>query len=172
MERCRNNMSDITPPYPDSYSQEDIQQILQLAIANHHPEEELTRQQLWEIAAELDISNATIQSAERNWLEQKAIDRRRHAFDLHRRQKFKQKLTKYAIVNAFLVSFNLIAAGSLSGLSWSLYILLFWGLGIALSGWKAYQSQGEEYERAFQRWSFQNEVKQTVATVWTRLQQA
>ncbi len=162
-------MPDITPPYPDSYSQEDIQQILQLAIANHYTEEELSREQLWEIAAELDISNASIQAAERNWLEQKVIDRQRHAFDLHRRQKFKQKFTKYAIVNTFLVSFNLITAGTLS---WSLYILLFWGLGIALSGWKAYQSKGEEYEKAFQRWSFQNEVKKTVANVWTRLQQA
>ena len=162
-------MSDLNPNYPDSYNQEDIQQILQLAIAKHHTEEELTRQQLWEIAAELDISNATIQAAERDWLEQKAIDRQRRAFDLYRRQKFKQKLTKYAIVNTFLVSLNLITAATLS---WSLYILLFWGLGVALSGWKAYLSQGEEYERAFQRWSFQNEVKQTVATVWTRLQQA
>ena len=162
-------MSDTTPIYPDSYSQEDIQQILNLAIAKHHTEEELTRQQLWEIASELDISNAIIQAAERDWLEQKVVDRQRHAFDLYRRQKFNQKLTKYAIVNTFLVSFNLIAAGTLT---WSLYILLFWGLGVALSGWRAYQSKGEAYERAFQRWSFQNEVKQTVATVWTKVQQA
>ena len=161
-------MPDITPQYSDTYSQEDIQQILHLAIANHHTEEELSRQQLWEIAAELDISNATIQAAEKDWLEQKAIDRKRHAFDLHRRQKFKQKLTKYAIVNTFLVSFNFVVAGTLS---WSLYVLLFWGLAIALSGWKVYLSRGEEYERAFQRWSFKNEVKQTVATVWTKVQQ-
>lgn len=161
-------MSEITPPYPDSYSHEDIQQILQLAIAKHHTEEELTRQQLWEIAAELDINNATIQAAERDWLEHKEIDRQRRAFDLHRRQQFKHKLTKYAIVNAFLVSLNLITAGTIS---WSLFVLLFWGLGVTLSGWKAYQSQGEEYERAFQRWAFQNEVRQTVANVWTRLQQ-
>lgn len=162
-------MSDTTPSYSDSYSPEDIQEILQLAIAKHHTEEELSRQQLWEIAAELDISNATIVTAERDWLEKKASDRQRRAFDLYRRQKFKQKLTKYAIVNTFLVSANFLAVGTLS---WSLYILLFWGLGVALSGWKAYLSRGEEYERAFQRWSFQNEVKQTVATVWTKLQQA
>ena len=162
-------MPDTTPQYPDSYSQEDIQQILQLAIATHHTEEELSRQQLWEIASELDIDNATIQTAERNWLEKKAIDRQRQAFNLYRRERFKQKLTKYAIVNIFLVSFNFVAAGTLT---WSLYVLLFWGLGVALNGWRAYQSKGEEYERAFQRWSFQNEVKQTVATVWTRLQEA
>ncbi len=160
-------MPDITPQYPDSYSQEDLQQILNIAIARHHTDEQLSRQQLWEIASELDISNAIIQAAEKDWLEQKLVDRQRHAFNLYRRQKFKQKFTKFAIVNIFLVSLNVIAAGSLS---WSLYILLFWGLGIALNGWKAYQTQGEEYERAFQRWSFQNEVKQTVSTVWTRLQ--
>ena len=162
-------MQDITPQYPDSYSQEDIQEILQLAIANHHTDDELSREQLWEIASELDISNAVIQSAERNWLERKAVNRQRQAFDLHRRQKFKQKVTKFAIINTFLVSLNFIAVGTVS---WSLYILLFWGLGSALNGWKAYQSQGEAYEREFQRWSFQNEVKQTVATVWTKLQKA
>ena len=162
-------MSDITPQYSDSYSQEDIQQILQLAIASHNTDEELTRQQLWEIASELDINQATIVAAERDWLAQKVVNHQRQAFDLYRRQKFQQKLSKYAIVNTFLVSFNFVVAGTLS---WSLYILLFWGLGIALSGWKAYFSKGEEYEKAFQRWNFQNEVKQTVATVWTRLQQA
>ena len=162
-------MSDTTPQYPNSYSQEDIQEILQLAIAYRQTDDELSREQLWEIASELDISNATIQSAERNWLESKAIDRQRRAFNLQRRQKFKQKLTKFAIIHTFLVSFNFIVA---STLSWSLYILLFWGLGIALNGWKAYQSKGEAYEREFQRWSFQNEVKQTVVTVWTKLQKA
>ncbi|MEO1466898.1 MAG: 2TM domain-containing protein, partial [Cyanobacteria bacterium J06633_1] len=56
-------------------------------------------------------------------------------------------------------------------LSWSLYVLLSWGLGVALDGWKAYQTSGEDYEQAFQRWSVQNDVKQTVATVWTKVQQ-
>jgi hypothetical protein len=165
-------MPDTTPNYsnyPDSYSQEDIQGILHLAIAKYPNDEELSRQQLWEIAAELDISTSEIQAAEQDWLTQKAAEGQRSAFNLVRRQKFQRKLTKYAIVNTFLVSFNFLLAGTLS---WSLYILLFWGLGVALSGWKAYQSSGEEYERAFQRWSFQNEVKQSVATVWTKVQRS
>ena len=162
-------MPDITPQYSDSYSPEDIQQILQRAIVSQQIDEELTRQQLWEIASELDIKNSTIVAAEKDWLAQKAVNRQRQAFDVYRRQRFQQKLTKYAIVNTFLVSFNFLVAGTLS---WSLYILLFWGLGVALNGWKTYLSKGEEYERAFQRWNFQNEVKQTVATVWTKLQQA
>lgn len=162
-------MSDTTPKYPDSYSQEDIQEILQIAIANHHTEEELSRQQLWEIAAELDIDTNTIQAAEKGWLTQKEGDRLRSQFNLVRRQRFQQKLVKFAIINTFLVFLNLLIAGTLS---WSLYVLLSWGLGVALNGWKAYQTSGEEYEQEFQRWSFQNDVKQTVATVWTKVQQA
>ncbi|MEM6611176.1 MAG: 2TM domain-containing protein [Cyanobacteria bacterium P01_C01_bin.72] len=162
-------MSDTTPKYPDSYSQEDIQEILQIAIANHHTEEELSRQQLWEIAAELDIDTNTIQAAEKGWLTKKEGDRLRSQFNLVRRQRFQQKLVKFAIINTFLVFLNLLIAGTLS---WSLYVLLSWGLGVALNGWKAYQTSGEEYEQEFQRWSFQNDVKQTVATVWTKVQQA
>ncbi len=161
-------MPDNPSQYPESYSQDDIQQILYLAIAAKDDEEKLTRQQLVEIAHELDIDSHSLEIAEKKWLEQKIIDRKRHAFDLHRRQQFKQKCIKYLIINTFLVVLNLISAGTLS---WSLYILLFWGLGLALNGWKTFRSQGEEYERAFQRWSFQNEVKQTVSTVWTKLQQ-
>ena len=106
-------MTDITPNYPDSYSQEDLQAILNLAIANHHTDEELSRQQLWEIAAELDISNSMIQAAEKSWLEQKTIDRQRSAFNLVRRQKFQQKLTKYAIINTcFVVYPTILGIGS------------------------------------------------------------
>lgn len=159
-------MSDTPTHKPESYSPEDIQQILQLAIARKDAGEELTRQQLWEIAAELDIDGLSIQQAERDWLEKKAIDHQRQAFNLYRRQRFQQRLTKYAIVNIFLVSLDLLAGGALS---WSLYILLFWGLGLAMNGWRAYQSRGEEYERAFQRWNFQNEVKQTFSNLWNRL---
>ena len=150
VEICLNTMPDTPLQYPESYSHEDVQQILSLAIARHDDDEKLTRQQLWEIASELDIDLASIQAAETDWLEQKAIDRKRHAFNLHRRQKFKQRLVRYSIVNIFLVSLNLIAAGTLT---WSLYILLFWGLGLTLNGWKAYQSEGDDYERAFQRWT-------------------
>ncbi|WP_036487937.1 2TM domain-containing protein [Myxosarcina sp. GI1] len=155
--------------YPESYSSEDIQQILQVAIARRQNKEELSREQLWEIASELDIDRSSIETAERDWLEQKAIAQKRQEFNLYRRQTFQQRLTKYLIINTFLVSFNLLLAGVAS---WSLYVMLFWGLALALNGWKAYQTQGADYERAFQRWSFQNEVKQTFVSLWDKLQKA
>ena len=162
-------MSDYPSKYPESYSPEDIQQILYLALARQGDREEFTREQLWEIADELDISKNTLQAAERDWLQGKIVKQKRHAFNLYRRNELKQKIAKYLIVNTFLVSFNLILVGTLT---WSLYVLLFWGLGLSLNAWKTFQSQGEEYERAFQRWDFQNQVKQTVTTFWDKLQKS
>lgn len=153
--------------YSDSYSSEDVQQILQIALARKAESDELTKQQLCEIASELEIDSQSLQAAEQDWFRKKASLEKRQVFNLYRRNQFKQKFTKYLIINIFLVSFNVAIAGVLS---WSIYILLFWGLGLALNGWQAYQTEGEEYERAFQRWDFQNEVKRTVVTFWDKLQ--
>jgi 2TM domain len=149
---------------PEFYSQEDIQQILNIAIARRQDDgEALTRKQLWEIASELDIDRATIIEAEKDWLVNKDVDRQRQEFNLYRRHKFQHKLVK------FLVSLNLLTGGTLS---WSLYVLLFWGLGLSLNAWKTFQNRGSAYEKAFQRWQFQDRIKRTVGTVWDRVQRS
>ncbi len=159
-------MSDSPTQYPEIYSSEDIQQIIQIALARKGEEDELTRAQLWEIAEELDIDGQTLQIAENQWLQYRSISQKRVAFDLHRQNRFKQKAIKYAIFNGFFISLNLLTTG---GLSWCLYILLFSGSTLAFNWWKTFHCKDEEYERAFQRWSFQNEVKQTVSNIWQKI---
>jgi hypothetical protein len=144
-----------------SYHQEDIQQILQIAIRRQAYEGEFSREQLLEIAAELEISPECLQVAEKEWLAQQTEMQKRQDFNAYRRSKLKKQFGKYVIVNSFLVLLNLLSAGSLS---WSLYILLFWGLGLGLNAWNTFQSQGEDYERAFQRWYRQNQLKQSLNT--------
>lgn len=144
-----------------SYHQEDIQQILQIAIARQAYEGEFSREQLLEIAAELEISPECLQVAEREWLAQQADLQKRQDFNAYRRGQLQKRFGNYAIVNSFLVLLNLVNAGELS---WSLYILLFWGLGLGLNTWNTYQSKGEEYERAFQKWHRQHQLKQSLNT--------
>jgi hypothetical protein len=162
-------MSDSPIQYPEVYSSEDIQQIIQIALARQGENDELTRQQLWEIADELNIDLQTLQAAETQWLQSKTTSQKRQAFDLYRYNIFKQKTIKFLIANGFLMSLNFIATG---GLSWSLYILLFFGFGLTHNWWKTFHAKDEEYERAFQRWSFRNEVKQTFSTIWQKLYQS
>lgn len=150
-----------------SYHQEDIQQILNLAIARQvNDGGEFSREQLVEIAVELGISTDTLLAAEQEWLVQQEQRQKHYAFNFHRRSQLKKHFGKYLIINSFLVGLNLLSAGVVS---WSLYILLFWGLGLGLSAWNTYQLQGEEYERAFQKWYRRHQLKNFAQTLYLRL---
>lgn len=151
---------------PRSYHQEDIQQILNLAIARQPDGGELSREQLMEIAAELGISTESLLQAEQEWLLQQQERQKHHEFNFYRRSQLKRRFGKYLIVNLFLVCLNLLTAGQLS---WSLYILLFWGLGLGLNAWDTYQSQGEEYERAFQKWYRKHQLTQVARSLYSRI---
>lgn len=150
------------PKITRSYHQEDIQQILQIAITRQVHEGEFSREQLLEIAAELEISPECLQVAESEWLAQQGEVQKRQAFNIYRRGKLQKRLGNYAIVNSFLLLLNLAIAGELT---WSLYVLLLWGLGLGLNTWNTYQHRGEDYERAFQKWHRQQRLKQSMNTL-------
>ncbi|NEP00226.1 MAG: 2TM domain-containing protein [Symploca sp. SIO2E9] len=149
-----------------SYHQEDIQQILNLAIARQVDGGEFSREQLVEMASELGITSDTLLEAEQEWLLQQQEQQQRDQFNIYRRSKLRQSIGKYLITNSFLVVLNFLTAGHLS---WSLYILLVWGLGLALQVWNNYQLHGEEYEQAFQKWNRRQQLAQAAQSVFTRI---
>lgn len=152
-----------------SYSQEEIQQILQLAIARQSYEGEFTHEQLLEIAAELEISPATLQAAEQDWLAQQGELQQRQAFNHYRRSRLKKRVGNFAIFNTFFILLNLVGSG---GLTWSLYLLLVTGLGLVLTTWNTYQSNGEEYERAFQQWYRKHQLRESISGIFNKLLKA
>jgi hypothetical protein len=149
----------------DLYRSEDAQQILQLAFARQDEAGELTRTQLYEIAAELNISAADLEAAEQEWLTRRGELAERQTFIRLRQSRFQRRLAKYAIVNVFLLALNLLTSG---GLSWALYIALFWGIGVALDAWRTYAIGDIELEDAFRRWQQRRQLSQSVSTVLTR----
>ncbi|OUL21695.1 hypothetical protein BV372_31440 [Nostoc sp. T09] len=167
-------MTAFEPKSIRSYSQEDVQQILQLAIASHadNIDREFSYEELLEIAAELEIAPDSLKLAERDWQMQQSEVQQRRVFQIYRRGRFKKRLGNYAIANAFFVLVDLISGG---GLSWSLYILLFCGSVVGWDLWNTFLMKGEEYERAFQRWNRKHQIKQTINSVlnrWFRALQA
>lgn len=146
-----------------TYRQEEVQEILQLAIAQKSHQGEFTRQQLFEMATELDIPLETVQAAEQAWLDQQLDAQKRKAFDQHRWRQLKQKLGKYLITNTFLVTLDLLHNNTLS---WSLFILLIWGLFLSLHAWKTYHLDGEEYEQAFESWKRKYELRRSAKMLW------
>jgi hypothetical protein len=145
-----------------TYTQDDIQQILHLALTKQssNGDLEFSHQQLVEIAEEMNIGLDTLQSARQDWLSNQSTSQQRTEFDRHRQQKFKKSLGKYAIVNTFLVGINVLLMSG-SGL-WSLYVLGFWGMGIALKGWNLYHLAGEDYDRQLQKWQSGRKIRQSV----------
>jgi 2TM domain len=146
-----------------TYSQEDIQQILNLALTRKNADGDLefSHQQLVEIAEEMDIDLSTLNAAELDWAKSRSSSQQRAEFDLYRRQQFQKGLGKFAITNSFLVALNVIAIGG-TGFLWSVYVLSFWGLSVALTGWNVYQLKGEEYERKFQSWISKRKIRKTI----------
>ncbi len=161
----------ITMPFSQStasrsYRQEDIQQILNLAIAQQAHEGEFSYDQLLEIAEEMEISAETLHYAERLWQQNQSGLQRRQAFNGYRKAQLKRRAGRYAIVNTGLCLLN-----GLTGFSvlWFAYIALVWGLKLSLNAWSVYHTQGEAYEKAFQRWNRKKMVGQWFQTNAKRL---
>jgi len=153
------------PKVVDGYSQEDVQQILQLAIARQTNSEELTRTQLVEIAQELGISLKDLHIAEQEWFLRRDEDKEQQAFNRFRRDRLKQQTVRFLIVNTFLVLLNLLTSGQVS---WALYVVLSWGVLMALSAWRLLQVDGPEYEETFQNWRQRRQFKTSVRNVLNR----
>ncbi len=148
-----------------SYQQEELQEILNLAIARQGSDTKFTRTQLVEIAEELGISDLDLQIAEKEWLAKSGEQKERQAFDLYRRQNLQKKITSYALINGFLVTINLATAGTIS---WAWYILGFWGLALGMKAWSISHANSEDYNEAFYSWQRKQQIRQTVSSLWNR----
>lgn len=130
----------------NSYNQEDIQEILQRAMARG---DSFSQEQLAQMAAELGISADALQEAQQQWLEERQAKRDRKAFNTHRRRQFHKHLLTYLAVNTFLIIVDLISDRRLD---WAYWSILGWGLGLAFQAWNTYQISGEDDEKVFRQW--------------------
>lgn len=149
-----------------SIVQEDAQEILQIAMARGQETGELTRQQLEEMAVELGISPQDLQAAEQEWQVRKLELTEKNIFNQERRQKLRQDLVKYTIVNCFLILLNLVTT---QGIAFALTIALLWGLGLSLQAWKTYQTEGESYEKAFAKWRLKKQLGSSIGMIADRV---
>ncbi|MGD1905753.1 MAG: 2TM domain-containing protein [Leptolyngbyaceae cyanobacterium] len=144
---------------PQLYLAEEAQAILQIAITRDAEGGELTRPQLLEIAAELGISETTLIEAEKTWQVQRTEQVERTAFNQFRLQRFQHHVIRYGVVNVFLMALNYLAADRLS---WSLYILLIWGLALALQGWNTFRPDDYQNNEAFDKWRRRQQIKRSL----------
>ena len=148
----------------DFYASEDAQQILQIAIAQETESGELTRLQLAEIAAELNIAPETLWSAEREWVALQSESAQQQLFNQQRRQDFQHHLTRYGIVVGFLAVLGL----AFGWMPFATFVGLAWGIPLTLHGMRAYSSSGYRYQKDFEKWSRRQQVKRSVRSLFNR----
>jgi 2TM domain len=144
-------MDFLKQPSTHTYSQEDVREILDIAMVDRSTlDPELSHPQLLEIAQELSISPESIELAKDRWLSQQQVMRKHKEFDTYRRSKLQDRLGKYALVNACLIPLNFFTG---FGVPWSLYVLTSWGIMRGVAAWRVFfQRQGYAYDCAFQKW--------------------
>jgi 2TM domain len=141
------------------YSQEAVQQILNIAIAQHAYAGEFSRAQLLEVADDLAIPAAIVHQAEKAWMASNDETQKHEAFNQHRYAELKRKIGRFAIFNTIFILINVLMG---FGAPWSLYILLFWSLPLGLNAWNVFMMKGEAYEKAFQNWYRKHKVRNVV----------
>ncbi len=109
-----------------TYSSDDVQKILQLAMSRKQ-EEFFSDEQLSEMATELGISPELLKSAEQEWLTQAKERKEQQTRREIKRRGFRAHLISFVAVNTFLVLLNLITTPRDF---WAIYPLSGWGLGL------------------------------------------
>jgi len=146
-----------------SYNEKDIQQILQLAMTGQAENGgEFSRAQLQDMAAQLGIAPEHLVVAERDWLEEKA----RHEFEVYRWTRARQQIIQWILTAVFLVILDLIIG---NGLTWSRYPLAVFGFLLVREWWRTSQRSGKRYEKDFQEWQRQRQLRQSFNSVVDRV---
>jgi hypothetical protein len=109
-----------------TYSSDDVQKILTLAMARKQ-QESFSKKQLSEMAAELGISPELLKTAEQEWLTQAEFWKEQQTRREIIRREFRANLISFLAVNTFLVVLNLATT---PGNFWAIYPLSGWGLGL------------------------------------------
>ncbi|ABB57705.1 2TM domain-containing protein [Synechococcus elongatus] len=143
----------------DRYNLEDVQEILQRAIARSTAQDEFSAQQLQEMAAELGISPDELRAAETDWRSLQLQNQEQTDFDQLRWQRWNDQAIRFLIVNAGLILLNWVTT---QGLGWSLYILVPWTIGLLLSFWQTWKPAPEVYEKEFQSWRRQRQLRKSL----------
>jgi len=150
----------------DTYSEEQVDQILRYALAKRTNGQNLTKKQVYEIASDMGVSEADFLTAVQEWQSTQVVRKEQVEFDKYKKKSFQSNVLKYAIVNSFLVALNLFTSGRIG---WAIYPLLFWGLAVALDAWVTYQTDSEEYEKQFQKWQRKQKREQLTAQITGKL---
>ncbi|MFN3729041.1 MAG: 2TM domain-containing protein [Fimbriimonadaceae bacterium] len=139
----------VSTPHRHSYNEEEAEQILSLAAKKALPGGGVSREQLLATANELGIPPEAVAAAEQEVIHLRRDVELRREYNRSRHADFWAHLMTYVVVNAGIMGLNFLVAGRIS---WALFPLVGWGIGLAIHAFTAFQHFGADYEKEFAKW--------------------
>lgn len=128
-------------------SDDDVDEILKLALRLQTGDDEDLRARLIAAADELGISDTALAEAEEKYLKEQADEKEFREFKSRQRREFREHLFSYLIVNTMLVAINYITAQTIN---WAIWSILGWGIGLAFHAWNALNSDSESFQEEYE----------------------
>jgi len=130
------------------FTNEEVEQIIKIALRSKQDSGSISTENIYDIAKELNIDPAAIQGAIYEYENKGDIDSIRDEFIKKRKKSFFDHLTSYLAINSFLVIIDLVTGG---GISWSIFPILGWGLGVFFDGMSKLRYNDEEFQKYYQK---------------------
>lgn len=128
----------------------DVEQILKIAVRKSGiTDDEALRQRLMAAGQELGLTEAQIAAAEAEYQTQKAEAEELAEYRAEVKKEFLEHFWTYVIVNAGLVGINLYTKGTVS---WALWPILAWGIGMAFHAVYAFATNTESFQSGYSEW--------------------
>jgi hypothetical protein len=128
-------------------SESDLEEILALAARKSGSQTGSLRDRLHAVADEIGISPEALREAEIEHAKRKEEQMQIQAFARKRKAEWRSHLFSYIGVNGFMLCINLVTSGSIS---WAIWPLLGWGIGMAIhtfNTWFQPPEDDEEFEK-------------------------
>ena len=130
------------------FTSDEVSAIVRRALESRGGQDDVSYQDLEEIARQSGISRDTLQRAIDEEEEVGEFERAKDHWIRLRRQKFFGHLRTYVIVNSILALMNLLTS---PGYPWVLWCVLGWGIGLAFDASDAFYPKAGAVERGAKR---------------------
>jgi hypothetical protein len=154
---------------PETYENEEAQQILQLAMLKQGKSGSLLRSQLFDIAEDLGISATTLAAAEEEWQGQLEEQQARQEFTSFRHRQLRRNIVQHLAVNSALVLLNGVTSHRID---WAVYPAMIWAIAIFWEAWQVLWPEDEQYNRAFRRWRLRQQIGESFKMISERFKSA
>lgn len=151
----------------EHYSDQEAEEILRVASAKSNTDG-LSRQRLFDTAAELGITPEQVIAAEEEVLVRRELDGYRAEYRKEQRGEFASHLVTYLAVNAFLAFIYFMKGGL--GIFWPGIVMGGWGIGIVSHAMGTFNTKSEEYRVGFEKWVEKKQKKQRRKEIGQKIQ--